>query len=194
MAGQWHLDAKTYLAMVRAELPRYDELQDRIADVASNLPVTTVLDLGCGTGETGRRVVDRHPGASLVGVDSSADMLSVARAVLPAATFIQSRLEDPLPAGPFDVVVSAFAVHHLPSAAKADLFRRVVNVLSPRGRFVLCDVVLPTAPVSTPVPLEPGVDIPDSVSDQINWLHDAGLDASVVMTDADLAILQATAT
>jgi cyclopropane fatty-acyl-phospholipid synthase-like methyltransferase len=152
------------------------------------------LDLGCGTGETGRRVVDRHPGASLVGVDSSADMLSVARAVLPAATFIQSRLEDPLPAGPFDVVVSAFAVHHLPSAAKADLFRRVVNVLSPRGRFVLCDVVLPTAPVSTPVPLEPGVDIPDSVSDQIKWLHDAGLDASVVMTDADLAILQATAT
>lgn len=194
MAGQWHLDAKTYLAMVRAELPRYDELQDRIADVASNLSVTTVLDLGCGTGETGRRVVDRHPGASLVGVDSSADMLSVARAVLPAATFIQSRLEDPLPAGPFDVVVSAFAVHHLPSAAKADLFRRVVNVLSPRGRFVLCDVVLPTAPVSTPVPLEPGVDIPDSVSDQIKWLHDAGLDASVVMTDADLAILQATAT
>jgi tRNA (cmo5U34)-methyltransferase len=194
MAGQWHLDAKNYLAMVRAELPRYDELQDRIADVASNLPVTTVLDLGCGTGETGRRVVDRHPGASLVGVDSSADMLSVARAVLPAATFIQSRLEDPLPAGPFDVVVSAFAVHHLPSAAKADLFRRVVNVLSPRGRFVLCDVVLPTAPVSTPVPLEPGVDIPDSVSDQIKWLHDAGLDASVVMTDADLAILQATAT
>lgn len=194
MAGQWHLDAKNYLAMVRAELPRYDELQDRIADVASNLPVTTVLDLGCGTGETGRRVVDRHPGASLVGVDSSADMLSVARAVLPAATFIQSRLEDPLPAGPFDVVVSAFAVHHLPSAAKADLFRRVVNVLPPLGRFVLCDVVLPTAPVSTPVPLEPGVDIPDSVSDQIKWLHDAGLDASVVMADADLAILQATAT
>jgi tRNA (cmo5U34)-methyltransferase len=193
VTGQWHLDAETYLAMVRAELPRYDELQDRIADVTGHLTVSTVLDLGCGTGETGRRVLERHPGASLVGVDSSRDMLSVARSVLPDATFIESRLEDPLPEGPFDVVVSAFAVHHLPSPAKADLFERVVKVLSSLGRFVLCDVVLPTAPVSSPVPLEQGVDIPDFVGDQIRWLHDAGLDASIVMADADLAILQATA-
>jgi hypothetical protein len=31
VAGQWHLDAETYLAMVRAEIRSYDDLQDRLA-------------------------------------------------------------------------------------------------------------------------------------------------------------------
>lgn len=193
VAGQWHLDAETYLEIVRAEVPLYDDLQDQIANATKDLAVSRVLDLGCGTGETGRRVLELHPGATLVGVDASPDMLSLARRAVPDATFVQSRLEDPLPEGPFDVVVSAFAVHHLPPAAKADLFRRVAEVLPRSGRFVLCDVVVPAAQVSTPVPLEPGVDIPDTVDDQIRWLCDAGLDASIVTAQADLAILQATA-
>lgn len=193
VAGQWHLDAETYLEIVRAEVPSYDELQERIADVTTDVAVSTILDLGCGTGETGRRVLERHPGATLVGVDSSPDMLRVARRAVPDATFLQSRLEDRLPQGPFDVVVSAFAVHHLPSAAKADLFRRIAELLARSGRFVLGDVVVPAAPVSTPVPLEPGVDIPDSVDDQVRWLRDAGLDASIVTAEADVAILLAAA-
>jgi tRNA (cmo5U34)-methyltransferase len=39
-------------------------------------------------------------------------------------------LEDPLPDGPYDVVVSALAVHHLAAASKADLFRRIAGVIS----------------------------------------------------------------
>ena len=194
MAGQWHLDAETYLEIVRAEVPHYDDLQDRIADATDDLAVSSVLDLGCGTGETGRRVLERHPGATLVGVDSSPEMLNIARRSLPDATFIESRLEDPLPEGPFDVVVSAFAVHHLPSPAKADLFARIATLLSRSGRFVLCDVVVPDMPVSTPVPLEPEVDLPESLDDLLRWLHQAGLGASIVKAEADLAILQATAT
>jgi cyclopropane fatty-acyl-phospholipid synthase-like methyltransferase len=118
-------------------------------------------------------------------------MLRHAKRAAPSATFVEGRLEDPLPAGPFDVVVSAFAIHHLESAAKADLFKRVAAVLRPRGRFVLCDVVVPTAPVTVPVPIEEGVDRPDSAADQLRWLTEAGLHASVVFAQADLAILGA---
>lgn len=127
VAGQWHLDAETYLEIVRAEVPSYDDLQDRIANATKDLAVSRVLDLGCGTGETGRRVLQQHPGATLVGVDSSPDMLSVARRAVPDAIFVQSRLEDPLPEGPFDVIVSAFAVHHLPP-----LRRPICSVRSPK--------------------------------------------------------------
>jgi cyclopropane fatty-acyl-phospholipid synthase-like methyltransferase len=88
------------------------------------------------------------------------------------------------------VVVSAFAIHHLPGSAKFDLFTRVAAVLRPRGCFVLCDVVVPTAPATAAVPIEKGVDLPDTVPDQIRWLTQAGLDASTIFADGDLAILR----
>jgi tRNA (cmo5U34)-methyltransferase len=190
VARQWHFDADTYVAMVRAEVPSYDDLQDRLAHETSDVDAETILDLGSGTGITAARVLAHHRGATLVGVDASAEMLTHARRAVPGATFVEGRLEEPLPPGPFDLVVSAFAVHHLPSDRKADLFKRVATVLRPRGRFVLCDVVVPTAPVTIQVPIESGVDLPDTVADQVQWLAEAGLDASIVFAEADLAIIR----
>ena len=54
----------------------------------------------------------------------------------------------------------------------------------------MCDVVIPTEPVARPVPIEEGVDLPATVSDQVRWLHEADLVASIVLAEADLAILQ----
>jgi tRNA (cmo5U34)-methyltransferase len=191
MARQWHLDADTYVSMVRAEIPSYDQLQDRLADATADMQAETVLDLGSGTGVTAARVLSRHPRATLIGIDSSPDMLSHARRAVPRAHFVEARLEDPLPVGPFDLVVSAFAIHHLPSAAKADLFKRVAGALRPHGRFVLCDVVVPTAPVSAPIPIEEGVDLPDSAADQVGWLTEAGLRPWIIFAEGDVAILRA---
>ena len=191
MPGQWHLDADTYLEMVRSEVPGYDALQDRIAAATADLAADAILDLGSGTGVTAMRVLAHHPTASLVGIDSSAEMLGHARRAVPAATFIEGKLEDALPAGPFDLVVSAFAIHHLPGKAKARLFERVHQALRPAGRFVFCDVVVPERPVPRPVPLESGVDFPDTVREQLGWLLDGGFDASVVLAEGDVAILKA---
>lgn len=191
VAGQWHLDADTYMAMVRSEIASYDDLQDRLADASSDIEAHSILDLGSGTGVTAERVMARHPGATLIGIDMSADMLNQARKDVPSATFLEQALEKSLPAGPFDLVVSAFAIHHLPSHAKLDLFTRVAAVLSPRGCFVFCDVVVPTAPVTRPVPIEEGVDLPDTVADQLGWLTQAGLNASIVFAEEDVAILRA---
>lgn len=188
---QWHLDADTYLTMVRAEVPSYDELQDRLAEATAGIAAATILDLGCGTGVTGARVLARHPHANLTGIDASAEMLALARRTVPTGTFLQAHLEDPLPRGPFDLVVSAFAIHHLPGEGKADLFRRVAAALSPGGRLVICDVVVADEPVSTPVPLEAGVDRPDTVDDQLRWLTEAGFAAGTVFAEGDLAIFRA---
>jgi len=188
--GQWHLDAATYLAMVRSEIPSYDDLQEQLAKATADVNAYSILDLGAGTGVTAERVLAGHPGATLIGIDSSSDVLDLARRTVPSGTFLLQRLEDPLPTGKFDVVVSAFAIHHLRSTAKQDLFKRVAAVLRPRGRFAMCDVVIPTAPVEKPVPIEAGVDLPDTVADQLRWFAAAGLSASIVFAEADLAILR----
>ncbi len=138
--GDW--DPHIYSAST-ANNQHYDALQTAVVDATRDLDVAMVLDLGIGTGETTRRLLQVHDNASCVGVDASRAMLAAAKTSLPPgrATFVWARLEDPLPAGPFDLVVSVLAVHHLDPPSKARLFARINEVLAPNGRFVLGDIV-----------------------------------------------------
>jgi tRNA (cmo5U34)-methyltransferase len=186
--GQFHFHPEGYLELMLSEMPGYHRLQDAVA-AATGSGAGRILELGTGTGESARRVLARHPGASLVGVDASADMLAVAD--LPGADLRVARLEDPLPAGPFDLVFSVLAVHHLDGPAKADLFRRIADVLAPGGRLVLGDVVVPEDPADATTPLNPGFDLPSRAEEQVAWLREAGLEARVVWSERDLAVLEA---
>ncbi len=189
---QWHWDPATYLDNMLAEVPAYADLQEQTAAATEGVEATAVLELGIGTGETARRVLARHPEAKVVGIDSSQEMLARARDALPEADLRVARLEDPLPPGPFDLVVSALAVHHLDAAGKRDLFRRAAEVLRPGGRFVLADVVVPERQEDVVTPIDGVYDLPDRVDDQLEWLRAAGLDAEVMWADRDLAVVRAT--
>ncbi len=193
MAGmaQFHWDPETYRSLMRTEVPAYDELQDAVAGATRGLSVRRILDLGTGTGETAGRVLAVHDDASLVGLDESDEMLTMARQTLPPSRvdLLVRRLQDPLPSGPFDVVVSALAVHHLDGDGKADLFGRVYTSLSQGGRFVLGDVVVPDNPDDALTPVDGGYDLPDTVKDQLRWLGDAGFEAAVAWQRGDLAVL-----
>ena len=187
MSGQFHFHPDEYIELMESELPDYYRLQDETA-AATGAGASRVLELGTGTGETALRVLRHHPGASLTGVDVSADMLAVARERLDADLRV-ARLEDPLPPGPFDLVFSALCVHHLDGPGKADLFRRVADVLAPGGRFVLGDVVVPEDPADAVTPLGEGYDKPSRVDEQLAWLRDAGFSADVVWRARDLAVI-----
>ena len=191
---QFHFDPATYLDMVREEVPAYDELQDAVAAATAGGRVERVLELGVGTGETSRRVLDTHPGVELIGIDESADMLAAASAQVEGADLRVARLEDPLPEGTFDLVVSALAVHHLDGEGKADLFARIADRLRPGGRFVLGDVVIPADPADAVTPIDGIYDKPSGAADQVRWLGAAGLDARIVWSRQDLAVIVAEST
>lgn len=189
VAEQFHFDPDTYLEMVRSEVPNYDVLQQVVVDAASGVEARTVLDLGTGTGMTLSRVADSHPTARLVGVDESDRMLAVARTRVPKADLRVARLQHELPEGPFDLVVSALAVHHLSAREMADLFGRVAARLAPSGRFVLGDVIVPDDPADSVTPLNLAYDQPSGINEQLQWLTDARLDASLHWNKGDLAVL-----
>jgi tRNA threonylcarbamoyl adenosine modification protein (Sua5/YciO/YrdC/YwlC family) len=194
LGGQYHFNPDTYAAMISADVPLYPQLQEELM-LASGSGARRVLELGTGTGETARRLLEAHPGAFLVGVDASAEMLAVARSVLPGdrVDLRVGAIEEPLPDGPFDLVASALCVHHLSGPEKADLFARVLSVLRPGGRFVLADVVVPVDPADATTPLTPGFDRPSPVSDQVSWLVEAGFDVRVCWSSGDLAVVAADA-
>jgi tRNA (cmo5U34)-methyltransferase len=192
--SQFHFDPDTYLAMIRTEVPHYDALQAEITSAARGIDATAprVLDLGAGTGSTSRAVLDAHPDAHLVLVDENPGMLAVAREILPPENIEQevvADLSDPLPAGPFDLVVSALAIHHLDGAGKRALFAAVHDRLRAGGRFAMADVVVPDNAEDVVTPLTDDYDKPDRAAELIEWLQAAGFRSEQVWAKAaDLAV------
>jgi tRNA (cmo5U34)-methyltransferase len=191
VVSEWEWDPDTYLAEMAAEIPGYEELQEAVVAATTGVSAARVLELGTGTGETALRVRANHPEASWVGIDASEPMLARARERLPDADLRLQRLEDELPAGPFDLVVSALAVHHLDGPGKWDLFSRVARVLRPGGDFVLGDVVVPAAGKTGPIYIDWVMDLPDSVEDQLAWLRAVGFEAEASAVRVDLAVFHA---
>ncbi len=193
LRGQFHFDPSSYLSMMLAELPDYSLLQEEVV-AAGGTGARRILELGTGTGETARRLLERHPDAVLVGIDASSAMLDAASNALPDARvdLRVGRLEDPLPPGPFDLVASALCVHHVDGPGKAALFARVREALRPGGLFVLGDVVVPEDPSDARTPLTEGFDKPSPVDEQLSWLREAGFsEVRVAWARGDLAVIVA---
>lgn len=189
--SEWKWDPDTYLAEMAAEVPGYEELQEAVVAATLDVHAAHVLELGTGTGETALRVRAKHPDARWVGIDASEAMLARARERLPDADLRVQRLEDELPSGPFDLVVSVLAVHHLDASEKQSLFSRVARVLQPEGRFVLGDLVVPPAGQEGPIHVDWEMDRPDGVEDQLAWLRAAGFEAAASSVRVDLAVFRA---
>jgi tRNA (cmo5U34)-methyltransferase len=178
MSAQFHMNPETYLDEIRAEVPRYDELQEASID-AIPFPPGRVLELGIGTGETTRRLLARHPDADVTGLDSQPEMVFRAREL--GIEVRLARMEDPLPDGPWDLVISVLSVHHLDADQKRDLFRRVREQ---SRALVMGDVVLADPQVTE---LEEGVDMPSGAEEMAGWCG-----GEIVWRGDDLAVIRAT--
>jgi tRNA (cmo5U34)-methyltransferase len=177
---------ETYLAEMLDEIPGYEELQDAVATAAGAVEPRTVLELGTGTGETALRILARCPDARWTGIDASEAMLARARERLPNADLRLGRLEDELPEGPFDLVVSVLAVHHLGGPEKSDLFARIARMTN---RFILGDVVVPERQEDAAIEIDWVMDVPSSVPEQLRWLEEAGFRTEATSIRPDLAVL-----
>ena len=96
-------------------------------------PGARVLDVGCGTGvPTAGMLVES--GMEVVGVDVSAEMLTLARRNVPTARFAaMDLLELDTSLGDFDAVVAFFSLLMLRRAEIPQVVRRIRSVLRPGG-------------------------------------------------------------
>src|SRR5918994_2228697 len=122
VAAQFKSNPETYLEQIRAAVPRFDELQEQAVAAIPFAP-DRVLELGMGTGETTRHLLEAYPDAWVIGLDSSAEMVFHLRREYDDVQL--ARMEDPLPDGPRDLVNSVLAVNELTDDQKRMLFRRV---------------------------------------------------------------------
>jgi demethylmenaquinone methyltransferase / 2-methoxy-6-polyprenyl-1,4-benzoquinol methylase len=100
------------------------------------------VDVACGTGALTRDLEQLAPGALVVGMDFSQEML---RRAGPGRYVAADALRLPLEDASVDVVTIAFGLRNLPEPARGLLeFHRV---LRPGGRLVVCEFSHPVVPV-----------------------------------------------
>ena len=111
-----------------------------------------ILDLGCGDGAMVEGVVKALK-TEVTFIDASEDMLERARSrykSISGVTFLKASFEDIIeekvevtrPEGGFDLIVSAFAIHHLTTKERLELFRKAAAMSADRGWFINMDTVL----------------------------------------------------
>lgn len=103
---------------------------DLLARVPREAP-TRVVDLGCGSGNVTKRIAERWPGAIVIGVDGSAEMLAVARKDYPALAWQHADLGDWEADSAIDVVYSNAALHWLGNHER--LLPHLVAQVAPGG-------------------------------------------------------------
>jgi tRNA (cmo5U34)-methyltransferase len=176
--GQFDWKPETYLELIRSEIPRYDELQEQaIAAIPS--PPERVLELGMGTGETTRRLIEAYPDSWVIGLDSSPDMVFRAREAYDGVQL--ARIEDPLPDGPWDLVIGVLSIHHLTADLKKNLFRQVKEQAR---AFVIGDVVKADTEIT---PIDADYDFPERATDLAEWCG-----GEITWQAEDLAVVRAT--
>jgi tRNA (cmo5U34)-methyltransferase len=147
--GVFDAHAGDYEALRRRLVPSFDAFYGSAvgALALAGCELRRVLDLGAGTGMLARAVLQANPDSEVVLLDGSAAMLDQARRALgDRVSYVVGDLGSELPAGPWDAVVSALAIHHLGDAGKRELFARVRAALSLGGVFVNAEQVAgPTA-------------------------------------------------
>lgn len=117
----------------------YDEKLDYVSafgkDVAALLapqPGERILDLGCGTGDLAHDI--STSGASVLGMDISAQMIEAAKRKYPKLDFMTGDAEHFALDEPVDAVFSNAALHWMTRPER--VIGCIWNVLKPGGRFV----------------------------------------------------------
>jgi len=91
-----------------------------------------------------------------------------------------ARIEDPLPDGPWDLVIGVLSIHHLSAKRKQELFRRVREEAR---ALVIADVVKADVAVT---PIEDNFDYPETAADLASWTG-----GEVTWAVDDLAVVRA---
>ena len=169
--NQW---APTYDRDVRDEsgfpFSGYTQVLERVISLARIEAGTQILELGAGTGNLTRKLVDA--GAVVWALDFSSDMLAIATEKVPEAQFGQADLQAEYPP-PFqqkyDRIVSTYTFHELPLTTKLELLRRLADsYLAPGGVIVIGDIGFAHAAAREFV----GVASGEAWDDEYYWIQD----------------------
>lgn len=141
---QFNLIGKEYDEKRKLFIPCFEEYYGgTTAFLAANMNTPRrILDLGAGTGILSAFWYRWLPEAEYLLVDIAEEMLQIVGKRFDGAPNVSCEIADysqGLPAGEFDVILSALSIHHLDDDGKTALFSRIYDRLPVGGLFVNYD-------------------------------------------------------
>lgn len=124
-------NAEQYL---KFENERNRPVLDLLAQVTTK-PVTSALDVGCGPGNSTQLLQQHYPGAQIIGIDSSADMIDAARKRMPGTTFELADLNNWQPDNTFDLILANAVLQWVPHHEV--IFPGLLQQLNPGGTLAV---------------------------------------------------------
>ncbi len=102
---------------------------------------TIVLDIGCGNGRIMSYLIDKGVDAkNVTGLDSSSDMIKIAKSDIPDAKFVEGKAEElPFKDNTFDLITSTMMLHNLNTKEAEKMLKKIGRILSPGGQVVFID-------------------------------------------------------
>lgn len=137
----WSLYSRCYDGLL--DFIPYRRLVDGAIDALEATSSHDAVDLGCGTGNGVSALLASAPGVRVVGVDSSEEMLRVARSKLGSEPGVQLVLADLLDwlrradTDSADRLLSINVLYTMSAAQRAVFWRESMRVLRPSGRMVV---------------------------------------------------------
>jgi len=102
------------------------KFNEKLLKVASDLPIESVLDVGCGEGFTLQKLTDHHIGKKLEGIEYDETAIALGKKVHPNITIKQGDIYKlPYKDNSFDLVICTEVLEHLEDTKKAlnELYR-----------------------------------------------------------------------
>lgn len=140
VSKSYNEQAAMYDTVIGKLVPDYEIFNTLISEVIG-CP-KTILDVGCGTGNTLLRLKERHPSAKLTGLDTSSAMIEAARIKLEDGVDLHNiSVEEFQTKHSFDVITSMMVMHNLQSREARRLAYGVFhNALANGGVYATVDI------------------------------------------------------
>lgn len=117
----------------------YQEILKKIATEAVTKVGNTVLEIGTGTGNLARELLAQ--GGRVIGIEPSEKMRQLTRRKLPELELYEGHFLSLPPIGPFDAIVSSYALHHLTLEEKQQAIPYLLQFLKPGGKMIIADTM-----------------------------------------------------
>jgi tRNA (cmo5U34)-methyltransferase len=138
LAAEFDTWQNDYTAKILRWVPHYRKLINSLADeLPTGFQPSRILDLGCGNGNATALLAERFPKAKITLLDASPEMIEACKQRFsdrPDFEYVESYFQDAhFEDGSLDLIVAAFALHHLDQAEKQATFKKMSSWLKVGG-------------------------------------------------------------